>query len=251
MILVIGCGFVGEAVAQSLEENGTEVVRIDPKHNDNKIEDYIDIARCAIVAVPTPSNNGVCDDSVVTDVLRRLGELPTLLKSTVPLTMLNTYPDNVTYNPEFLRAKTAKEDFDNQAQFILGGTQMRCYFWEQIFNYLPNAKFTYTDRATASMVKYAHNNWLALKVAFFHELYYNMGTQYNHNDLIKILAGNSNIGPSHMQAPNDEGLLGFGGHCFPKDTEAFLAFTGSEIIEQAIETNNKLRNAKHSFREDV
>ena len=31
MILVIGCGFVGETVAKSLEENGQEVIRIDPK----------------------------------------------------------------------------------------------------------------------------------------------------------------------------------------------------------------------------
>ena len=242
MIIVIGCGFVGEAVAQSLEENNKEVVRIDPKHNNNKIEDYIDIARGAVVAVPTPSTDGECDDSIVRTVLDQLGDLPTLLKSTVPLTMLSEYSLNVTYNPEFLRAKTAKEDFDNQTQFILGGTQLRCYFWEQVCNYLPNAKFIYTDRSTASMVKYAHNNWLALKVAFFHELYYNMGTHYNHNDLTKILAENENIGPSHMQAPNDEGLLGFGGHCFPKDTEAFLAFTGSKIIEQAIETNKKLRS---------
>ena len=51
MILVIGCGFVGETVAKSLEENGQEVVRIDPKYNDNKIADYKDEAVCAIVAV--------------------------------------------------------------------------------------------------------------------------------------------------------------------------------------------------------
>ena len=34
MILVVGCGFVGETVAKSLEENGKEVVRIDPKLNN-------------------------------------------------------------------------------------------------------------------------------------------------------------------------------------------------------------------------
>ena len=37
MILVVGCGFVGETVAKSLEENDIEVIRIDPKYNDNKI----------------------------------------------------------------------------------------------------------------------------------------------------------------------------------------------------------------------
>ena len=31
MILVVGCGFVGETVAKSLEENDIKVIRIDPK----------------------------------------------------------------------------------------------------------------------------------------------------------------------------------------------------------------------------
>ena len=45
-----------------------------------------------------------------------------------------------------------------------------------------------------------------------------------------------------MSAPNDDGGLGFGGHCFPKDIEAFLNFTKSEILKQVIDTNNKLKD---------
>jgi UDP-glucose 6-dehydrogenase len=60
--------------------------------------------------------------------------------------------------------------------------------------------------------------------------------------MVNILAKFENIGPSHMMAPNDDGGLGFGGHCFPKDTEAFLDFTNSEILKQVIDTNNKLKN---------
>jgi UDP-glucose 6-dehydrogenase len=250
MILVIGCGFVGEAVAQSLEENDVAVMRIDPKHNSNKIEDYIDVATRAIVSVPTPTLDGKCDDSIVRSVLEQLGSLPVLLKSTVPFSLLATYSDSVTYNPEFLRAKTAKEDFDNQTVFILGGSQMQCYKWEQVFNYLPHVEFIYTDRTTASMTKYVHNNWLALKVAFFHELYYNMGNEYNHESMINILSKFENIGPSHMAAPNDEGKLGYGGHCFPKDTEAFFDFSNSEIIKQVIETNKNLRGIDDNPRND-
>ena len=37
MILVVGCGFVGQTVAKSLEDDGQEVVRIDPKYNNNKM----------------------------------------------------------------------------------------------------------------------------------------------------------------------------------------------------------------------
>jgi UDP-glucose 6-dehydrogenase len=68
--------------------------------------------------------------------------------------------------------------------------------------------------------------------------------------MIDILAKFENIGPSHMQAPNDEGLLGYGGHCFPKDTQAFYDFTNSDIMKQVIEVNNRLREASDSSRND-
>jgi UDPglucose 6-dehydrogenase len=242
MILVVGCGFVGETVAKSLQEDGQPVIRIDPKYNDNTIEMYLGTPGLgAIVCVPTPTVDGICDDSMIRDVLEELGDVPVLLKCTVPPNMLEKYPSNVTYNPEFLRAKTAEEDFKKQKHFILGGTTQGCYFWEQKFGYLPEVEFIKTDRTTASMVKYVHNTWLATKVAFFHEIMNNVGDKYNHEEMINVLGKFENIGPSHMSAPNEDGGLGFGGHCFPKDTEAFLDFTDSEILRKVIEVNNKLK----------
>lgn len=251
MILVVGCGFVGESVARNLEDNGHEVVRIDPKFNENKIEDYRDKCLGAVVAVPTPTVDGVCDDSAIRSVLAELWHTRVLLKCTVPPDMLATYGSNVTYNPEFLRAKTAEEDFKNQKHFILGtDSSTDAFFWEQRFNHLEHAEFIRVDRATASMIKYMHNNWLALKVAFFHEIFARVGDNYNHNDMIDVLSKFENIGPSHMTAPNDEGLLGYGGHCFPKDTEAFYNYTDSDIIKQAIETNKRLRQNSDNTRND-
>lgn len=242
--LVIGCGFVGETVAQSLEEQGKSVVRIDPKYNDNKIKDWKDKATGVIIAVPTPTVDGKCDDSIIRTVLNELNtETRVLLKCTVPPSMLSQYSKNVTYNPEFLRAKTAKEDWDNQKNFVLGGSEMDCYFWSQVFSYL-DVNFITTDRNTASMVKYMHNAWLATKVAFFHEIYYNKSDMYNHKEMTNILSLFENIGPSHMQAPNDEGKLGYGGHCFPKDTQAFYDFTDSKILKAVIETNEKLNEVE-------
>jgi len=241
MILVVGCGFVGETVAKSLEQNGRPVIRIDPKYNDNSIEMYHGtIGLKAIVCVPTPTVDEICDDSIIRKVLEELGDVPVLLKCTVPPDMLQTYPKNVTYNPEFLRAKTAEEDFKNQKHFILGGTSENCEIWKNLFSYM-NVEFIQTDRPTASMIKYLHNTWLATKVAFFHEIMNNVGGTYNHKAMVDILGKFENIGPSHMMAPNDDGGLGFGGHCFPKDTEAFLNFTNSEILRKVIEVNNKLK----------
>ena len=49
------------------------------------------------------------------------------------------------------------------------------------------------------------------------------------------------LGKSHWAVPGPDGDFGFGGHCFPKDTEAFLDFTNSEILRKVIEVNNKLK----------
>ena len=250
MILVVGCGFVGGTVADSLEEHDIKVIRIDPKLNDNKIEDFLNEAKGAVVAVPTPTRDGVCDDSFIRTVLDELGtEIPIMLKCTVPPNMLETYPDNVTYNPEFLRQATAKEDFDLQTQFILGGTAEGCSFWAKTFSYMNYNKannpvaFKFLDRNTASMVKYMHNCWLATKVAFFHEVYDNLRLKdYNYQNMIAILSQFENIGPSHMYPGNDDGKLGFSGACFPKDTEAFYDFSKSTILKQVIETNKILNN---------
>ena len=99
----------------------------------------------AIVCVPTPTVDGVCDDSMIREVLEELGDIPVLLKCTVPPNMLETYPENVTYNPEFLRAKTAEEDFKNQKHFIVGGTPENCEIWKNQFSYL-NVEFIETEQ---------------------------------------------------------------------------------------------------------
>ena len=44
----------------------------------------------------------------------------------------------------------------------------------------------------------------------------------NFEHITDILAGFENIGPSHMKAPNEDGELGYGGACFPKDVTAIL-----------------------------
>ena len=56
----------------------------------------------------------------------------------------------------------------------------------------------------------------------------------------------TNIGPSHMIAPNFEGTLGYGGACFPKDMKALTNCMDHSIIEQVITTNKRLN--KRSIR---
>jgi UDP-glucose 6-dehydrogenase len=243
-LLSVGWGFVGSAIGEHIKPHIKEHIIIDPAHSSETIQDHPD-ANAAIVCVPTPTVDNVCDDSIIQSVIAELiatnPKIKILLKSTVPPDQLQHYPENVTYNPEFLRAKTAKEDFKNQKTFILGGLDRR--YWHMVFSYM-DVEFLKTDRTTASMVKYMHNTWLAMKVAYFHEVYSLMGDYYDHHDMIRILSTFENIGPSHMQAPNDEGSLGFSGHCFPKDVEAFHNFTGSDILKKIIDVNHNLKQYK-------
>ena len=242
-LLSIGYGFVGSVVGDSIKTHIKEHVIIDPQFSKHTIKMHRD-ADAAIVCLPTPTVNGVCDDSLVASVIAELNEanpdMHILLKSTVTPEQLETYPHNVTFNPEFLRQDYAKQDYNNQTFMILGGSGG---YWHRVFTYLQDVEILRTDRSTASMVKYMHNTWLAMKVAYFHEVFNALGDKYNHDEMKDILSKFTNIGPSHM-AMNNTGGLGFGGDCFPKDTQAFQKYSGSEILNKVIAVNEKLLNAK-------
>ena len=240
---VIGCGFVGSTVADYLEEHQTNVWRVDPKlYPNTTLDDIKGTCEGFILCLPTPEGeNSVCDDSIVVQVINQLDtDKPILLKSTVTPDLLAKYPNNVTYNPEFLRAAHAKKDFVNQELFILGGdNEGHIQFWEDLFKSL-NTRVVQTNRTTASMIKYVHNAWLATKVAFFHEIFANAPEDMNYSMLTSTLAQMRNIGPSHMIVPNTKQTLGFDGYCFPKDTKALTNFIDHTILEQTIITNKRL-----------
>jgi UDP-glucose 6-dehydrogenase len=272
-IAVIGCGFVGGTVADFLEEHtakdGVEVIRCDPfkyedgiKHNDLRNLDG------AIICINAPTDpSGQVDyfelKDVTEEVQRHNPGVEIMIKSTIPMfTQLGESPSDPgnwnegwVFNPEFLREKTAKEDFLNQKHFIIGvAPHMITYdmsaednphakFWTNIFApSLPNTEFIYTDRETASMVKYVHNAWLATKVAWFHELSGQMPGLSNYKEMTKILAKFENIGASHMDIPNAEGGLGFGGGCFPKDTKALdYLLPQHDLLRETLEVNENLK----------
>jgi len=244
-LAVIGCGFVGETVANFLEKHLVDVVRVDPAKYQTKLSETR-TCEAFILCLPTPEKeDGSCDDSAIKAILSMIDiSKPILLKSTVTPDLMQSYPKSVTYNPEFLRANSAEQDFQNQEVFILGGdNEEHMQFWENTFvPYLNKAIVKRVSRNTASMIKYTHNAWLALKVAFFHELYLNTrSTNISYSDLTSTLGYMKNIGPSHMIAPNFEGKFGYGGHCFPKDVKALTNMTDHSILKQLIESNDNLR----------
>ena len=233
MILVIGCGFVGGTIADCLDEHDIEVVRIDPKLNENKIEDFIFDG--AVICLPTPTTDGICDDSLIEETIDRLGNTRILIKSTVLPNLLDKYDDNVVYSPEFLREAHAEKDYQNNRNIIWGGKREQIDWWINKFHFEDRNNMIMA-RKDASVVKYIYNCFLATKVAVFHEIYSKLDSSYNYHNIINTLSEFENIGPSHMKANK----LGYDGSCFPKDMEAFANFLDSEILKNVIEVNRKL-----------
>ena len=229
MILVIGCGHVGNTIANNL----SNVIKIDPKLNKNKIEDFIFDG--AVICLPTPTIDGVCDDSLIEETIDRLGDTRILIKSTILPNLLDKYGDNVVYSPEFLREAHAEKDYQNNRNIIWGGKRDQIDWWISKFHFEDRNNMLMT-RKDASIVKYIYNCFLATKVAVFHEIYSKLDSSYNYHNIINTLSEFENIGPSHMKVKD----LGYEGNCFPKDMEAFANFLDSEILKNVIEVNRKL-----------
>lgn len=259
---VIGAGFVGGAViAAFTDQPDVKVEVVDPVCSDLTISDLT--ADIVFVCVPTPSlPSGDVDVSTVNDVMRDLSFTCfagiVVIKSTITANHLvelkNTYSDlNLVYNPEFLTEKNAITDFQNPQMQILGGEWSDCDQVEQLYVQHSSVRISptfKTDLVSASLLKYTINSWLATKVTFMNELYQMhmmSGAETTWEQFTDMLSRDSRVGDSHLQVPGPDGVFGFGGHCFPKDTQAFLHWASQSrvdlsVLKQAIDVNNQIRS---------
>jgi UDPglucose 6-dehydrogenase len=252
-IIIAGYGFVGKAVANALRPKH-EIVIVDPNFTTDEIKYHQD-ADGLIICVNTPTTeDGICDLNNVTNVLDQVPiYLPVLIKSTVaPSTadgFKEIYPDHsIVYSPEFLRARSATEDFLNQKYIILGGEDPEG-FWHELFQTtLPNCNLIFNcSPEEACLIKYATNSFLALKTSFFNQIYDICQERDASYSLVRqIIAHDARIGSDHTLVPGPDGERGWGGACFPKDTAAFVKWcntinTPATLVESAINYNSKVR----------
>tara|TARA_B110000503_G_scaffold29720_1_gene47856 strand:+ start:6153 stop:6941 length:789 start_codon:yes stop_codon:yes gene_type:complete len=258
---IIGKGFVGSAVSNGFNVNVEQFV-VDPTHSDNSIEGLVEFDPViSFVCVPTPvSEDGSCDVSIARSVLQELNELQykgvVVIKSTIIPDYLHEFKKafelKIVYNPEFLTEANANQDFINPKMQVLGGKWKDCEVVEKA--YLRHSKVKVvptfkTDLTTASLLKYTINSYLATKVMFMNDIYnlHQAGSStVSWDQFTDMLTRDPRVGDSHMQVPGPDGEMGFGGHCFPKDTEAMLKYANDKniklsILKKAVETNKKIR----------
>jgi len=247
-ILVCGYGFVGRChldVARELDKG----VVYDPPMGFGD-ETLFKSADAVIVAVSTPeAEDGSCDMTNVYDVVGRVPDyVPILIKSTISLAgwrfMKSEFPNKpISFSPEYLRANHAVADFKAQTAISIGGGNE--LFWREYLYGL--CQIIIQDPEMLILTKYFRNSFLAMKVAFFNQVY-DMAVAEGIEDprqLTNSISDDPRIGKSHTYVHKDD--RGYGGHCFPKDVAALLhtahlAGVDLSILSEAMQYNERLRD---------
>jgi UDPglucose 6-dehydrogenase len=259
---IIGFGFVGKAVYSSYSPYSS----IDPKYI---IDPFIDTAKgtykdiqntdAVYVCVSSPQNaDGTCNTINLEDVLHKLKSINyqgvIISKVTAPPDFYRKKQEehqNLVYVPEFLTASNHISDYLNSRFHVIGGkNKAYCLLAKDVLKEVfgNDINYYFSTIEEASMMKYTINCFLATKVIFMNEIKELCDkVNVDYGNVKKLLElDNKRIGNSHTLVPGPDGLLGFGGACFPKDTSAFLKFAETQsadmtLLRSAIEKNNIIR----------
>lgn len=146
-------------------------------------------------------------------------------------------------NPEFLREGSALEDFMRPNRVIVGVHDERGReVMEQIYRPLSvrDAPLMFTSLQDAELIKYAANGFLAMKISFINEIA-DLCEKVSGNvqDVARGIGLDNRIGSKFLHAGP-----GYGGSCFPKDTNALAAIgrdyeSPIQLIEKVIEINDR------------
>lgn len=124
-ILIVGHGFVGQAVDYGFSHPHVTKTIVDPKYGTNLDSTDVSLFDIAFVCVPTPmGNDGAVDSSIIDDVLNELvsSNITIVVKSTVTPDIATNWPINVVYNPEFLTEKSANSSlYPHLFMYWVGG----------------------------------------------------------------------------------------------------------------------------------
>ena len=165
-----------------------------------------------------------------------------VIKSTVPigtndnveryLNKNNKYKFSVVSNPEFLSQGTAVEATLYASRIVVGtdneiSKDIMNKLYEPLTREPYNVPYLIMDRKSAEMVKYASNNFLALKISYINEianLCDNIGA--NIDNVVTGMGYDNRIGKKFLNAG-----IGYGGSCFPKDNKALYSIGQENGLE--------------------
>ena len=156
-----------------------------------------------------------------------------VIKSTVPIgtndeieeylrnNIANDIKINVVSNPEFLSQGTAVHDTFYASRIVVGvnddnASNVMRKLYEPLTKEPYNVCYLSMNRRSAEMVKYASNDFLALKISYINEISnFCEKIGANIDDVTLGMSKDDRIGSKFLKSG-----IGYGGSCFPKDTKA-------------------------------
>ncbi len=231
-------------------------------HFTTDLDQAVRETQVIFIAVGTPPRgDGFADLSHVEAVARAIaarmdGYKVIVTKSTVPvgtgrqiraiIAADGRHDFDVVSNPEFLREGSAIEDFMRPNRVVIGADSERAVgILKELYRplYLLETPIVVTDMATAEMIKYASNAFLATKISFINEVA-NLCEKVG-ADVQQVARGmglDGRIGAKFLH-PGP----GFGGSCFPKDVLALSQMARQhgeafQIVDAVIEVNRRQRD---------
>ena len=219
---------LGEMVAKNRKEGRLNFI--------TDLKKAIKESEIIFICVGTPpKENGEADLIYVENVARTIADVMDsykliVEKSTVPvqtgervaqfIKAYNTHKVDfdVVSNPEFLREGSAVGDFMNPDRIVIGAASDKAKkIMEKLYAPL-KAPIIFTDIKSAEIIKHASNSFLATKISFINAVA-NI-CELAGADVEKVAEGmgcDKRIGRAFLDAG-----IGYGGFCFPKDSEAFI-----------------------------
>jgi len=266
---IVGGGFVGNATALlTCKDIHVNVYDLDPAKCSPKGTILSDLSNADLVfvCVPTPTySTGECNTNIVEKCIRTLkasGINRIVLRSTVPPGTSEAL--DVSFMPEFLTERNWRQDFVQCSQWVFGAkNEEEKAIFQRIMSIakengiISHDTILFTGRKEAELIKYSRNNFLALKISYFNELYSICKAANIDYEMVRQgCGGDLRIGLTHTGVPGYDGHFGFGGTCLPKDTSSLLHYIThtvgqpSYIIDAMVRRNTLVDRPEHDWESD-
>ncbi|MFH1749721.1 MAG: UDP-glucose/GDP-mannose dehydrogenase family protein [bacterium] len=220
------------------------------------IQSVVHNSEIIFIAVGTPEKSGgAADLRSVKAVIKQIVKLSLeskiiIIKSTVPVgtaeemnnvVKKNKKPDiqiSIVSNPEFLQQGKALEGVLKPDRIVIGAKNQKTQKIIKGLYKSTQTQFILTDNASAELIKYASNSFLATKISFINEMA--DLCEKTGADIKQVALGmglDPRINPHFLNAG-----IGYGGSCFPKDTKALYHIARGvgnrfKLLEAVIEVN--------------
>jgi len=267
-VTIVGAGVVGAATGIGLSRKGNIVTfydinyvalrkrRLQGLKIAQSLSESIKGAEVVVLCLPTPPIDGTLDMSFLERVAEDIGPLldgqivvsrSTVVPGTTRKLSRYVPPEDLVYNPAFLRHRFALDDFLSPERIVIGTQHSRALKRMKDLYRNITAPIICTDWETAETAKLFSNAFLATKISFFNELWglcEKLGV--NTNLVEKILAMDKRIG-----AYGTKGGAPFDGPCLPKDSQALLELgmgrgVGMGILQAVLLMNRQFYRMGHN-----